>query len=64
MERLQRIRANPESLPIMKAFYKDNSAQFIIDWGMTVDPRNVERGLPARIPFLLFPKQEEWISGL
>lgn len=62
MERLQRIRANPESLPIMKAFYKDNPAQFIIDWGMTVDPRNVERGLPARIPFLLFPKQEAWIQ--
>ncbi|MEX5768806.1 TerL protein [Serratia nematodiphila] len=62
MERLKRIRANPESLPIMKAFYKDNPAQFIIDWGMTVDPRNVERGLPARIPFLLFPKQEEWIQ--
>lgn len=62
MERLQRIRANPEVLPVMKAFYRDNPAQFIIDWGMTVDPRNVERGLPARIPFLLFPKQEEWIQ--
>lgn len=62
MERLQRIRQNPESLPVLKAFYRDNPAQFIIDWGMTVDPRNVERGLPARIPFLLFPKQEEWIE--
>ncbi|EKN4704229.1 TerL protein [Yersinia ruckeri] len=62
MERLQRIRQQPELLPVMRAFYKDNPAQFIIDWGMTVDPRNVERGLPARIPFLLFPKQEEWIE--
>ncbi|MDN4128282.1 TerL protein [Pantoea ananatis] len=62
MERLQRLRANPEVLPALKAFYRDNPAQFIIDWGMTVDPRNVERGLPARIPFLLFPKQEEWIQ--
>jgi hypothetical protein len=62
MERLQRIRQDPQSLPVFKAFYKDNPAQFIIDWGMTVDPRNVERGLPARIPFLLFPKQEEWIQ--
>lgn len=62
MERLQRIRQNPESLPVLKAFYRDNPAQFIIDWGMTVDPRNVERCLPARIPFLLFPKQEEWIE--
>lgn len=62
MERLQRIRQNLGMLPAMKAFYRDNPAQFIIDWGMTVDPRNVERGLPARIPFLLFPKQEEWIQ--
>ncbi|WP_210459616.1 TerL protein [Pantoea ananatis] len=62
MERLQRIRQNPGMLPAIKAFYRDNPAQFIIDWGMTVDPRNVERGLPARIPFLLFPKQEEWIQ--
>lgn len=62
MERLQRIRANPCMLPALRAFYRDNPAQFIIDWGMTVDPRNVERGLPARIPFLLFPKQEEWIQ--
>jgi hypothetical protein len=60
-ERLQRIRANPGALPALRTFYKDNPAQFIIDWGMTFDPRNVERNLPASIPFLLFPKQEEWI---
>ena len=64
IERLQRIRQNPESLPALKAFYKDNPAQFIIDWGVTYDPRNIERGLPSYIPFLLFPKQEEWIYWL
>ncbi|MBC8950240.1 TerL protein [Xenorhabdus sp. TS4] len=62
MERLQRIRQNPTLLPAMRTFYRDNPGQFIIDWGMTVDPRNVERGLPARIPFILFPRQEEWIA--
>ena len=62
VERLQRIRANPAALPALKTFYRDNPAQFIIDWGMTFDPRNVERGLPASIPFLLFPRQEEWIE--
>ncbi|RDL26862.1 TerL protein [Serratia fonticola] len=61
MERLQRIRANPEMLPALRAFYRDNPAQFIIDWGMTTDPRNLDYGLPASIPFLLFPKQEEWV---
>lgn len=49
-------------MTILQAFYAGNPAQFIIDWGMTVDPRNVERGLPSRIPFILFPKQEEWID--
>lgn len=61
MERLLRIRAVPEQLAHLKSYYAVNPAQFIIDWGMTFDPRNVERGLPATIPFLLFPKQEEWI---
>jgi phage terminase large subunit len=59
IERLRRIRAAPECLPALHAFYRDNPAQYIIDWGVTYDPRNVNRGLPARLPFLLFPKQEE-----
>ncbi|HGJ5865840.1 MAG TPA: TerL protein, partial [Arsenophonus nasoniae] len=45
-------------------FYKENPAQFIIDWGMTTDPRNIDYGLPVTIPFLLFPKQEEWIEWI
>lgn len=60
-ERLRRIREKPEQLPLLKAFYRNNPAQFIIDWGCTFDPRNVERGLPAIVPFLLFERQEEWI---
>lgn len=62
IERLERIRRDPAVLSALKAYYRDHPAQFIIDWGMTSDPRNVERGLPASIPFLLFPKQEEWIE--
>jgi hypothetical protein len=61
-ERLQRIRKNPECIPAMKLYYRDNIAQFINDWGMTFDPRNVENNLPSVIPFMLFPKQEEWID--
>lgn len=61
VERLNRIRSTPGALDALKLFYRDNPAQFIIDWGMTFDPRNVERGLPANVPFLLFPKQEEWV---
>ncbi len=64
-ERLRRIRENPEEmLPVLDAFYRDNPWQFITDWGVTHDPRNVERGLPAFIPFVLFPRQEEWVQWL
>lgn len=62
LERLARIRSNPSCLPMLKAFYAEHPAQFIMDWGCTVDPRNVDRKLPAVVPFLLFPKQEEWVS--
>lgn len=61
-ERLARIRKSPDQLPALLAHYKHNPAQMIIDWGMTFDPRNAERNLPPMIPFILFPKQVEWID--
>ncbi len=61
VDRLAKIRAKPSVLPGLRKFYKDNPAQFIIDWGTTYDPRNVDRGLPALMPFLLFPRQEEFV---
>jgi len=59
---LARIRKNPEMLPDLNAFYRENPAQFINDWGVTFDPRNVSRGVPALAPFLLFDKQREFID--
>ncbi|WP_337036901.1 hypothetical protein [Enterobacter asburiae] len=63
-ERLQRIRNDPQCVPALKAYYKTHPTQFVIDWGMTFDPRNAEIGLPVSIPFLLLPKQEEWLDWL
>lgn len=51
-----------EELLNVKAYYRDNPSQFLTDWGMTFDPRNVEIGLPAVIPFVLFPKQDEFVD--
>ena len=61
-ERLMRLRANADDLPSIKRYYREHSADFINDWGMTSDPRNVEVGLPVNVPFLLFPRQREWIE--
>ncbi len=64
LDRLEKIRRDPEVIFSLKKYYKTNPAQFIIDWGVTSDPRNVERGLPVLTPFLLFDRQEEWVHWL
>lgn len=61
-ERLKRLRADPSVLAGVKAHYADNPADFISDWGMTFDPRNAEIGLPTTIPFLMFPRQRDFIA--
>lgn len=59
---LNRLRDDPRLVPALKEFYADHPAQFISDWGVTLDPRNVERGLPSLVPFILFQRQIEWID--
>lgn len=63
-EVLRVIRADKtgQILSALKLHYKLNPADFINDWGYTFDPRNVEVGKAARVPFILFPKQREWVN--
>lgn len=63
-DRLIKIRATPGMAPGLFEHYKENPADFINDWGCTFDPRNAEIGLPTLIPFVLFPKQREFIDWL
>jgi phage terminase large subunit len=64
VERLKRLRESPELLAGVKAHYADSPVDFINDWGMTFDPRNAEIDMPTTVPFLLFPKQAEFITWL
>jgi phage terminase large subunit len=57
-------RTAAQKVAALRAFYRLNPDQFIDDWGVTFDPRNPERGLPAVIPFKLFPKQRQWVKDL
>lgn len=47
-----------------KVYYRENIDRFIEDWGVTVDPRNAGTGRPVIMPFLLFPKQREYLQWL
>ena len=62
-QRLTWLRRNPSQLPLIKEFYRNNIAQFISDFGMSFDPRNIERGLPSVIPFILFRNRSNVLSG-
>lgn len=65
--RLTEIRNSTESAKLvaeLKEFYKTNPVEFIIDWGMTCDPRQAEVGLPVTMPFILFQRQIEYIEWL
>lgn len=71
IDKLQKLRAaikaegdDPQTLPGLFSYYRENPWQFITDWGVTFEPRNVELELPSIVPFLLFPKQEEWCRWL
>ena len=56
------IRAVPTPVADLWSYYRDGHMDdFINDWGVTVDPRNVEVDLPATMPFVMFPKQREWV---
>ena len=56
LEAINRMRDDPASVPPLLEYYSTHWAQFVHDWGFTSDPRNAERGLPVKVPFLLFPK--------
>lgn len=62
IEALNRIRAKPSALPALKVYYRENPIQFIVDHGLTTDPRNADIGLPVSVPFIPFPRQIEWME--
>lgn len=63
-ERLRRLREDPRLLAAAKIHYKDNPWDFIRDWGMTFDPRKLETGGLANIPFIPWPRQVEYLQWL
>ena len=62
--RLNRLRLEPSLINPLKEYYKTHPVAFINDWALTFDPRNLEIGIPATVPFVLFPKQIEFIEWL
>src|SRR5690242_6508749 len=62
-KRIRQInRLDARQLRGLKGYYRENPADFISDFGLTFDPRNVSSGMPSVIPFVLWPKQREAVQ--
>lgn len=59
---LQKLRKSPADLRSIKVYYAEHPADFISDWGFTMDPRNAGTATPVVMPFIPFPKQREWVE--
>jgi hypothetical protein len=55
------VKDSPSLIATLKNHYANNTKDFIRDCGITFDPR-VKRPQPSKMPFILFPKQEELID--
>lgn len=62
--RLEIQAGDTSRLEIYKAHYPNAPWDFISDWGVTFDPRNIKRGLPSAIPMVLWDRQREYLEWL
>jgi phage terminase large subunit len=62
LKAIARIRQEPQCLPTLKTYYKDHIADFICDFGITLNPKAVGEGNSSYMPFILYPRQREWVD--
>lgn len=62
--RLLKLRANPALWAGAKEYYRTRPVEFIEDWCITDDPRNIGTPIPVRMPFVLFKRQRQLVEFL
>lgn len=62
--RLEWMRADVRRVAMLRHYYKSHIVDFIDDWGMTSDPREIASGKLALIPFKLWPAQRKLLGEM
>lgn len=62
--RLKHLHKRPDLVTASKIHYASHPWDFVNDWGMTFDPRNIAIDRPASVPFVLWPRQQEYLEWL
>lgn len=58
------MREDPRRVSLLRHYYRGHIADFIHDWGVTIDPRAVAEGKYALMPFKLWPKQRKLVNWM
>lgn len=62
--RLKLLHERPDLVRASKIHYATHPWDAITDWGFTFDPRNIAIDRPASVPFILWPRQQEYLEWL
>jgi len=63
-QQVLKLRGNPALWMGAREYYRTRPAEFITHWCTTYDPRVAGSDLPTRMPFILFPRQEDCVVFL
>lgn len=64
LELLEAVAGDPVAQALTLEVCADDPVHFFNDWVWTYDPRNVNKGLPTRVPFTLRPRQVDFVRWL
>lgn len=64
IERIAKLRADPGLMAAVREYYRTSSPDFVTDWGATFNPNNVGTNIAPVMPFILFPKQRDYLLWL
>lgn len=63
-QQLELMRNDPRLIYGAEEHYRHEALQWINDWTQTYDPRDIMSDTPAKLPFILFPKQVDLVEFL
>jgi len=63
-QQLDKFELDPDLVKSALAYYAESPRDFINHWCNTYDPRNRAIGLPAKVPLIMFEKQDELVHFL
>ena len=64
LARFNKLKDDPDLQWQARLYYATRPIEWIEHWAVTYDPRKAGSGQPTKMPFILFPRQREFVEFL